>query len=141
MSLGDIPFSLSYFAAGAAAIKIVEWLLSFRHRLSAAVQSDNEGDDVVIFNGAARPWNVHYFSLEWAKDGFCWRFVPFGWRRLKTEFDGDGESTDITIPAHGQRRLTFADSDAISWKQHQAERLYLVLWLTGRKGPVRLRIK
>ena len=147
MSRTDIAFYLSLLGlvgVAAGVIRIVEFLSTLRHQLAASLkpdpEGDGDGDEIIIFNGSSRPWNIHSFSLEWTKNSHFTRWIPFRWKRLKTEFDLSGDVSNITVAAHGQYRMSFTDSDMISWKAHPKDDLYLVLWLTGRNRPVRIRL-
>jgi hypothetical protein len=93
------------------------------------LRSPDQGNTITVINNSAVPVLVSHWELVWRK-GLLWREK----RTLEEESDFDGGV--LKIDAHDHMTLSFVDSHYFQWGQAQAVKgkLYLKLWIAGRRG-------
>jgi hypothetical protein len=96
------------------------------------------GNDVLFINDSKVPAAIYGLNLVWADP----RMLAAPVER-RTIFDLEDDFADIAVPAHGIKRLSFAEAEHFSHQRPRDlpnSRLYAKLWLVGRRKPLWLKI-
>lgn len=139
--MGVLSIALAIWGAilstGLAAIKVLEvWQQRMRLTTSYCFTSDPEqGNNIVIENPSKTPVMISYWELLWVRRSFFRIVVNDG------EFPDEGYC-NITIGPHSRHVLNFRDQHhfAMGRLSSRKEKLYLKLYVVGRRRPVWLQV-
>jgi hypothetical protein len=115
-----------------AGVKILEvWRDRFRIDVAYNFNDAPEvGNEILVRNLAAIPIIVSYWELVWLSGSW-----PF--RTESMLISPEGEVSDIRIDARSTQALTFTEENHFNWEPRNGRRLYIRLWVAGRRPLLR----
>jgi hypothetical protein len=132
-------FWLSLVGVSSAGVQILKYIKEQRHGITAEMMwrsSAHEGSDLLILNRGARPVNVYWFSLDWAEPSRLGKWLPWGTKIVRNEYDLEDSYSNFTVEPHKQYQTNFSDQRHIGRAPTERSALCLRLWTTVRKRPI-----
>jgi hypothetical protein len=136
-----IKFWLLVWGAGLSTIlgliKLWETLWRDRIRLLTTysfTSADQVDDEITVVNLSDRTVQVAHWSLAWQQ--------AFSATKI-TDLTPDDGGYRFTIDPKSEHTITFSDADKFDWgsKAAKGRKMYLTLFLFGRRRPIKLLVK